>query len=49
MGRPLVKDRQLALYGGLALTLAGALLLRDAWEARGQPRPWAMRLLGLVT
>jgi hypothetical protein len=49
MTRPLVRDRQLALYAGLALTLAGALLLRDAWEARGRDRPWAMRLVGLVT
>lgn len=49
MTRPLVRDRQLALYGGLALTLAGALLLRDAWETRGEKRPWAMRLVGLVT
>lgn len=47
--RPLVRDRQLALYGGLALTLAGALLLRDAWENRGVDRPWLMRVVGLVT
>jgi hypothetical protein len=44
-----VRDRQLALYAGLAFTLAGALLLRDAFEDRGQSRPWAMKLLGLVT
>lgn len=49
MARPLVRDRQVALYGGLALTLAGALLLRDAWEGRGRARPWAMKVLGLVT
>lgn len=49
MTRPLVRDRQLALYAGLALTAAGALLLRDAWENRGQQRPWAMRLVGIVT
>lgn len=49
MPRPLVRDRQLALYGGLAMTLGGALLLRDAWEHRGKDRPWAMRLIGLVT
>lgn len=49
MNRPLVRDRQLALYGGLAATLLGALLLHDAWEARGRPRPWPMKLLGLVT
>lgn len=47
--RPLVRDRQLALYGGLAMTLAGALLLRDAWERRGKERPWIMRVVGLVT
>lgn len=49
MARPIVRDRQLALYGGIALTLGGALLLRDAWENRGRARPWAVRLLGLVT
>jgi hypothetical protein len=37
-----------ALYGGLALTLAGALLLHDAWEARGRVRPWLMRVVGIV-
>lgn len=47
--KPLVRDRQVALYGGLALTLAGALLLRDAWEHRGVDRPWVMRIIGLVT
>lgn len=47
--RPLVKDRNVALYGGLALTLGGALLLRDAWERRGVQRPWVMRVLGLVS
>lgn len=49
MTRPLVKDRQLALYGGLAFTLVGALLLRDTWESRGVTRPWLMRIVGLVT
>lgn len=48
MKRPLVADRDLALYGGLALTLGGMLLLHDAWEGRGRPRPWPMKLLGLV-
>lgn len=49
MTRPIIADRQVALYAGLACTLAGVLLLRDAWEDRGHKRPWAMRLVGLVT
>lgn len=48
MRRPLVADRQLALYGGLACFALSALLLRDAWEARGIKRPWPMKLAGLV-
>ena len=49
MKKPLVRNRELALYGGIALTLGGALLLRDAWETRGVDRPWLFRLVGLVT
>lgn len=49
MGRPLLRNRELALYLGLAMTFAGAALLHDAWEARGHKRPWAMRLVGVVT
>ena len=49
MKRPLVRDQELAFYAGIALTLGGALLLRDAFEDRGTKRPWALRLLGLVS
>lgn len=47
--RPWIRDQQLALYAGIAMTLAGALLLRDAFEDRGASRPWPFKLLGLVT
>ncbi len=43
--RPFVKDRSLALWGGVALLVAGSLLLHDAYEGRGVRRPWASRLL----
>lgn len=49
MIRPTVRDRDLALYGGVALSLAGAFLLRDAWERRGRKRPALMKVFGLVT
>lgn len=45
--RPLVRDRETALYLGIGLTIAGAVLLWDTWENRGDKRPWAMRLIGL--
>lgn len=49
MARPiLTTDRNLALYAGIALTVLGAVLLRDAYENRGTPRPLAMRLAGLA-
>lgn len=48
MGRPLVRDRNLALYLGLAAWLAGGILLWDAWENRGQDRPLIVRLVGAV-
>jgi len=46
--KPLIRDRNVALYLGLVMTLAGAALLHDAWEARGHKRPWAMRLVSLA-
>lgn len=39
MSRPLVRDQRTALTLGLALTLAGVWMLRDAYEHRGKPRP----------
>ncbi|HEV8675012.1 MAG TPA: hypothetical protein VGX21_13275 [Methylomirabilota bacterium] len=47
MGRPLVANRDTALAVGLALWLAGSVLLWDAWENRARKRPFAMRLVGL--
>lgn len=45
MSRPVCKDHQTALLLGLALTVAGSLLLYDAFENRGRTRPWALKLL----
>jgi hypothetical protein len=47
MARPLVANRETAIALGLALWLGGAVLLWDAFEHRGQKRPFAMRLAGL--
>lgn len=40
-----VKDRQLALWGGVAAVVVGSLLLHDAFEHRGKTKPWIYRLL----
>jgi hypothetical protein len=47
-GRPLVRDRDVALYLGLALWVAGSVLLWDAWENRGRPRPLVAKLAGAL-
>lgn len=41
----LVKDRQLALYGGYAAITLGSLLLWDAYEGRGKNRPFLTKFL----
>lgn len=42
MSRPLVANRNVAKWGGLALFVAGAVLLHDAFEGRGRDTPlWA--------
>lgn len=46
MTKPLVRNRDAALYGGVALWVIGAVLLWDAWEHRGRDRPWAFRFVG---
>jgi hypothetical protein len=46
-GRPLLANRDTALYLGLAAWGIGTLLLWDAWENRGRPRPFAFKLAGL--
>lgn len=43
MTRPLVANRAVALYGGLVLFVAGAVLLHDAYEGRGRQTPLVMR------
>lgn len=45
MTRPLIGDRNVALTVGVALVIAGAFLLTDAYERRGRTRPFAMRFL----
>lgn len=45
----MVANQETALYLGIALTIAGAMMLRDAFEDRGQPRPWLLKLIGLAT
>lgn len=45
MGRPYVRDRRLALWGGVACWTVGSLLLYDAFENRGAQRPFWVRLL----
>jgi hypothetical protein len=44
-GRPLVADRRTALAAGCAFVVLGSALLYDAFERRGQSRPWVMRWL----
>lgn len=43
--KPTVKDRRIALYGGVVAICLGSFLLYDAYEGRGRPRPFAARLL----
>jgi hypothetical protein len=44
-GRPLVADRRTALIAGSVFVVLGSALLYDAFERRGQSRPWLMRWL----
>ncbi len=43
--RPWIADRRTALYGGMAAYVIGSLLLWDAYENRGKPRPFATKFL----
>jgi hypothetical protein len=36
----IIKDRGMEIFLGLILFLAGALLLYDAFDARGKKMPW---------
>ena len=44
MSGHLVRDRQTALYAGVGLWVAGAILIWDAY--RGRETPWPLKLLG---
>lgn len=44
-----VKDRDTALYGGIAALLMSIWLLHEAFEGRGQPRPWLLRIGQVVS
>jgi hypothetical protein len=48
MGAPIFRNRDTALYVGLALWLASGLMLWDAFENRGHRRPLPMRLAGAL-
>lgn len=41
--RPCISDRRVALLAGLMLTAAGWFCLYDAYDARGEKKPMAMR------
>lgn len=41
----MVKDRQLAQWGGIAALVVGSWLLWQAYEARGRQRPYALKWL----
>lgn len=43
--RPLLPDRRHALWGGVAFSVLGAVLLWDAYEGRGRERPFWSKLL----
>lgn len=43
--QPFIKDRKMALWGGVALYLAGSVLIYDAYEHRGRERPFWTRFL----
>lgn len=42
--RPFVRSRETALWLGIGCWIAGAVLLRDAFEARGRSRPRAFKV-----
>ena len=46
--RPLVHNRDLAVYGGALLWLAGTVLLWDAYNNRGRSKPLALRIVGAL-
>lgn len=47
MTRPIIRDRDAALYLGLLAWGIGLCLLYDAYERRGVDRPKVMKLAGV--
>lgn len=47
MTAPLLRSRDTALWLGIGCWIAGAVLLRDAYERRGRPRPAGFKVMGL--
>jgi hypothetical protein len=43
--KPWVRDRKVALWGGVIAYTVGTLLVYDAYEGRGRVRPFATRFL----
>jgi hypothetical protein len=43
--KPVVKDRRIALWGGVAAIVLGSALLYDAYENRDRKRPFVAKLL----
>jgi hypothetical protein len=43
--QPVVRDRDVALWGGMLAIVVGSYLLYDAYEARGRTRPFLTKLL----
>ena len=43
--RPVVRNRQHALLGGIVAIAVGSWLLYDAYEHRGRQRPFALKFL----
>jgi hypothetical protein len=43
--KPVIKDRRLALWGGIGAILIGSAMLYDAYENRDVKRPFFTKLL----
>jgi hypothetical protein len=42
--KPFFRDRDTSLYIGLGMLVLGTVLVWDAYERRGQPRPLMLRV-----
>lgn len=45
MSKLMVKDRDVALWGGVGAIVLGSWLLHQAYEARGRSRPFVTKFL----